>query len=211
LISVGLTTDRPVPGDYDGDGKFDIAIYRPSTGTWYVLQSSGNYSTSISVVLGMTGDRLVLAIMTVMAGSTWGLSPIHGAVAGSDFQQQHTSTSRERSESAPTFRCPRITLMKTGAGGTGRNDFMRATDFDGDRKADPTIYRPSTGTWYSRSSSSNYSTYTSVVLGTSADRPVSGDFDGDGMADVACIVHPGCGRFCSQAPASRPATTLPGV
>jgi hypothetical protein len=35
-IALGAVGDVPVPGDYDGDGITDIAVYRPLTGAWYV-------------------------------------------------------------------------------------------------------------------------------------------------------------------------------
>jgi hypothetical protein len=35
-VAWGTAGDIPVPGDYDNNGVTNIAVYRPSTGAWYI-------------------------------------------------------------------------------------------------------------------------------------------------------------------------------
>jgi hypothetical protein len=56
-------------------------------------------------------------------------------------------------------------------------------DYDGDNKADTTVYRPNGGLWFIQNSSNNSVVVTS--FGLSSDRVVPEDYDGDGKTDIA--------------------------
>ena len=55
-------------------------------------------------------------------------------------------------------------------------------DFDGDSRADISLFRPATGTWYLNRSSFGFGAFQFGQLG---DKPVPADYDGDGVTDYA--------------------------
>lgn len=56
-IPFGTVGDKPIRGDFDGDGKQDPAVFRPTDGTWHILQSSNNQYRVVQ--FGLNGDRCV--------------------------------------------------------------------------------------------------------------------------------------------------------
>ncbi len=57
-----------------------------------------------------------------------------------------------------------------------------AFDFDGDGKADLSVFRPAGGAWYLQQSTAGF---TGIAFGLSTDRIVPADYDGDGKTDFA--------------------------
>ena len=55
-------------------------------------------------------------------------------------------------------------------------------DFDGDGKADVSVFRPDNGTWYLNQSTAGFS---GVAFGVATDKLVPADYDGDGKTDLA--------------------------
>ena len=56
--------DIPLTGDFDGDGKTDLAVYRPSTSQWFVEDSSTNYTGQLLATFGGPNDIPVPADYT---------------------------------------------------------------------------------------------------------------------------------------------------
>ena len=152
--------DIPAPGDYDGDGKTDYAVYRNTEGNWYILLSAT--STWFVTHFGLPNDVPVpndfdgggktdIAVFRPSDGNWYLLMTETQA-----FASVHFGTNGDR----PV-----------------------PSDYDGDGKTDVAIFRPSEGNWYSLKSSDL--SWSVVHWGISTDIPVPGDFDGDGKSDVA--------------------------
>lgn len=157
---LGSLGDIPTPGDFDGDGVTDRAVYRNSTGYWYILRSSDLQWYTIQ--FGLPGDKPVAA----------------------DYDGDTVSDIAVWRPSDGTWYFCYMGTHQFGAVRWGLNgDKPVPADFDGDLKTDIAVYRPSTGVWYTLKSSD--SGFTASIWGLSTDRPIPADYDGDGKADIA--------------------------
>jgi hypothetical protein len=145
--------------DYDGDGKADISVFRPSEGNWYIQNSA-------------TGG---------VAGQHFGLSGDMTAPADFDGDGK-TDISVFRPAEGTWYRLNSSNNSFTGFQFGQNGDKPAAADFDGDSKADIVVYRPSEGTWYMQNSANGF---LAVRFGAPEDKPAVGDFDGDGKADIS--------------------------
>lgn len=154
--------------NFDGDLSSDLSVFRPSTGTWYSLNSSdGNFQ---AVQFGAAGDKIV--------------SADYDGDGISDFAVWRPSTG--------TWYVLKSTggFLITQFGATG--DVPVVGDYDGDLKSDIAVWRPSTGVWYILRSSNG--SYDIRQFGVSTDKIAQGDFDADGKTDIA-VWRPSTGTW----------------
>ena len=146
-------------GDFDGDRKTDIAIFRPASAEWWYRRSmDGNSRVSR---FGVDGDK-------IMPGDYTGDGKADLAVWRPATGEWFVVRSEDNSFFALPF----------GSNG----DVPVPADYDGDGKTDPAVFRPSTSLWYIQKSSGGVEI---LPFGISGDAPAIADYDGDGKADIA--------------------------
>jgi Phosphoesterase family/FG-GAP-like repeat/FG-GAP repeat len=139
--------------DFDGDGKSDVSVFRPSDGNWYLNRSTAGFG---AIHFGVSGD-------VVVAGDYDGDGKTDEAVYrnGTWYVQRSTNG---------------FAAFNFGTAG----DIPVPGDYDGDGKADYAVFRPSNGVWYLQRSTAGFSAFN---WGINGDIPVVADFNGDGKID----------------------------
>jgi subtilisin family serine protease len=171
-VQLGASGDIPVPADFDGDGKVDPAVYRPSTGQWFVLGSATGLQTRVfgAPASSGLGDRAVRADFD---GDGKADMAIYRQATGEWF--------------VFASRGGFLTLLFGAPAASGLGDIPVPADYDGDGIADLAVYRQATGEWFVFGSRTGFRT---LLFGAPAasglgDVPVAADYDGDGKADLA--------------------------
>ncbi len=210
-----LTTNAraSVPSDFDGDGKSDLAVFRPGDSGWYALLSSNN--SLRAQTFGLSTDRITpgdfdgdsKTDLAVYRDGVWYIMQS----SDSAFRAQQFGISTDVPVPADYDGDGRtdIAVYRDGAWHIlqSSNQAYRAQqfglagdkpvlgDYDGDGKADLAVFRPSDNSWYVLQSSDG--AFRAQQFGISADKPAQGDYDGDGRTDFA-VYRPESGTWYIQ-------------
>lgn len=203
----------PTRADFDGDGRSDFAVFRPSEGVWYVLKSesetaeqfqfgqNGDVPLDVDLDGDLKADYAVWRPSTgkwfyrkssdgTFGGAVWGTNGDKPVPADYDGDGK-TDIAVWRPTDGLNY------IVKSSGGFLGVQwgtvgDIPSHADLNGDGKTDFAVFRPSTGTWFTLINGT--STTEQLQFGTNGDTPVRGDIDGDQKGDII-VWRPSTGEW----------------
>ena len=212
----GSPSFRSQSADYDNDGQTNLAVFRPSTGTFFHYKSWTQQT--VYTFWGTNGD----------------LPTVGGDNSGNNFMVFRPSTGTWYAK--PSQCCANDMIVQWGTAGdipvpeeyyadvttaavfrpsngtwyinafSGEHTYYQfglsgdipvPGHYSADGFADLAVFRPSNGVWYflKRVGNAGFDdSYGAVQFGTAGDKPVPGDYDGDGLLDIA-VYRPSTGTW----------------
>lgn len=184
VIKFGTSTDQPVVGDWDGDGRTNVGVRTPGTRTFKMRTAAGTQS----VVFGATTDL-----------------PLAG-----DWDGDGTWEIGVRRAGSNVFRLRAANGHLSSVHLGDADDLPVTGDWDGDGVTDLGAYDVATATFVLRKvESDGLAWYAQVRFGDPGDLPVAGDWDANGVTDLG-VWDPDTATF-SERHASRPTSARASV
>ena len=177
IITLGMSGDKPIAGDWDNDGIDTIGVFRPTQGKFYLRNTNSQGNADITATFGTNGDLPI-------AGD-WnndGIDTI-GVYRPSE-KRFFLSNSNTQIGNAPSFV---YSIAMTG-------DIPIAGDWNNDGIDTIGVFRPGTSTFFLRNTNSQGNADITATFGTNGDMPIIGDWNNDGI-DTIGVYRPSTSTF----------------